>query len=77
MDKASRKHLECTLKQKEIINEYLATYEALKSKLEAFDVRIEDFASNERYAEKVKKLVCIKDNMKRPPRMNAKRGFTV
>ena len=26
------KHLECTLKQKEIINEYLATYEVLKSK---------------------------------------------
>ncbi|MBQ3775769.1 MAG: transposase [Ruminobacter sp.] len=48
------------MKQKEIINEYLATYEALKSKIEAFDVRIEDFASSERYADKVKKLVCIK-----------------
>ena len=54
------KRLECTFKQKEIINEYLATYEALKSKIEAFDVRIEDFASSERYADKVKKLVCIK-----------------
>ena len=54
------KHLECTLKQKEIINEYLATYEVLKSKLDAFDVRIDDFATSERYAEKVNKLVCIK-----------------
>jgi transposase len=54
------KHLECTLKQKEIINEYLATYEVLKSKLDAFDVRINDFATSERYAEKVNKLVCIK-----------------
>ena len=54
------KHLECTLKQKEIINEYLATYEVLKSKLDAFDVRIDDLATSERYAEKVNKLVCIK-----------------
>lgn len=54
------KHLECTLKQKEIINEYLATYEVLKSKLDAFDARIDDLATSERYAEKVNKLVCIK-----------------
>ena len=52
--------LECTKIQKEIINEYLATYESHKNKIDAFDVRIKDFASGERYVEKVNKLVCIK-----------------
>lgn len=54
------KRLKCTKIQKEIINEYLATYELHKNKIDAFDVRIKDFASGERYAEKVNKLLCIK-----------------
>ena len=33
---------------------------ALTSKIAALDVRIEDIASEERYAEKVNKLKCIK-----------------
>ena len=54
------KRLKCTKIPKEIINEYLATYELHKNKIDAFDVRIKDFASGERYAEKVNKLLCIK-----------------
>ena len=42
------------------ITSNLATYEVLKSKLDAFDARIDDLATSERYAEKVNKLVCIK-----------------
>ena len=54
------KELTCTEKQREIINEYLATYESLNNKIDALDVRIEDFSKQERYAETVKKLTCIK-----------------
>ena len=46
--------------QRETVEEYLATYETLTSKIAALDVRIEDIASEERYAEKVNKLKCIK-----------------
>ena len=46
--------------QRKTVEEYLATYETLISKIAALDIRIEDIASEERYAEKVNKLKCIK-----------------
>lgn len=52
--------LDCADLQREIINEYLATYDTLTSKIEALDVRIEDFAKTERYSGIVRKLTCIK-----------------
>ena len=52
--------LELSKVQRETVEEYLATYEALTGKIAALDVRIEDIASEERYAEKVNKLKCIK-----------------
>ncbi|WP_237280634.1 IS110 family transposase [Succinivibrio dextrinosolvens] len=54
------KKLSCTDKQREIINEYFATYETLKNKIDALDVRIEELSQTERYADTVKKLTCIK-----------------
>ena len=52
--------LDCTVLQREIINEYLATYDTLTNKIKALDVRIEDFAKTERYSGTVRKLTCIK-----------------
>ncbi len=52
--------LDCTVLQREIINEYLATYDTLTNKMKALDVRIEDFAKIERYSGTVRKLTCIK-----------------
>jgi len=43
----------------EIISEYLVLYDSQTSKLEHLDERIEELASGERYAEKVKKLQCL------------------
>jgi len=54
------KKLSCTDKQREIINEYLATYETLSDKIDDLDERIEEFSQAERYADTVKKLNCIK-----------------
>ena len=54
------KKLSCTDKQREIINEYLATYETLSDKIDALDLRIEELSQTERYADTVKKLTCIK-----------------
>lgn len=45
--------------QKEILTEYLITYEQLKDKLAAFDKRIERFAADKKYQENVKKLTCL------------------
>ena len=45
--------------QKEILTEYLITYEQLKDKLAAFDKRIEKFAADKKYQENVKKLTCL------------------
>ena len=44
---------------KETLEEYLITYEYLTQKIERLDKRIEEFASGERYEEKVKKLGCL------------------
>ena len=45
--------------QKEILTEYLITYEQLKDKLAVFDKRIEKFAADKKYQENVKKLTCL------------------
>lgn len=45
--------------QKEILNEYLTTYEQLTDKIASFDERIEKFAADEKYQEKVKALSCL------------------
>ena len=44
---------------KEILEEYLITYEMLKNKIERIDRRIEELASDQNYEEKVKKLNCF------------------
>lgn len=43
----------------EILAEYLLTFENLTDKIERLDKRIEEIASTEEYAEKVKKLSCF------------------
>lgn len=44
---------------KEILDEYLLTYQNLSNKLERMDKRIEELASLEEYREAVKKLCCF------------------
>lgn len=44
---------------KEILEEYLLTYNTLKDKLERLDKRIEELASRDEYKESVKKLCCF------------------
>ena len=44
---------------KEILDEYLLTYQNLSDKLERMDKRIEELASLEEYKEAVKKLCCF------------------
>lgn len=64
--KWTQKHLKwikdlcCTKMQREIINEYLASFESLNNKIAALDVRIEEIAKQDRYDKTVKKLTCIK-----------------
>jgi transposase len=43
----------------ETLQEYLLTYDNLTDKLERFDKRIEELASNETYQENVRKLSCF------------------
>lgn len=45
---------------KEILEEYLATYNQLNDKVERYEKRIAEFADREKYADKVKRLVCLK-----------------
>lgn len=44
---------------RETLNEYLITYEYLENRIETFDKRIAELASETEYVEKVKKLVCF------------------
>ena len=44
---------------KEILDEYLLTYDNLNDKLERLDKRIEELASKDEYRENVKKLSCF------------------
>ena len=43
----------------ETLDEYLASYEEQTAKIERFDARIEEIASQTEYVEKVKKLGCL------------------
>ena len=53
------KKLELPVLYREVLDEYMASYEEYVAKIERFDQRIEELASQERYAEKVKKLGCF------------------
>ena len=53
------KELELDTLDREILNEYHQTYEYHVDRIEQFDRRIEELASEEAYAEKVKKLRCF------------------
>ncbi len=44
---------------RETLNEYLSTYEYLENRIETFNQRIGELASETEYVEKVKKLVCL------------------
>ena len=44
---------------KEILDEYLLTYDSLSEKMARFDKRIEELASDKRYNENVRKLSCF------------------
>lgn len=53
------KKLEVSEMYRETLDEYMASYEEQTAKIERFDTRIEEIASQERYQEKVKKLTCF------------------
>ena len=53
------KKLEVSEMYRETLDEYMASYEKQTAKIERFDTRIEEIASQERYQEKVKKLTCF------------------
>ena len=44
---------------RETLDEYILTYEALAEKIERYDKRIEEIASETRYQENIKKLGCL------------------
>lgn len=53
------KKLELSALYREVLDEYMVSYEEQTAKIERFDQRIEELASQERYAEKVKRLGCF------------------
>ena len=53
------KALELSELDRETLGEYLITYEYQTNRIESFDKRIEELASETEYVEKVKKLVCF------------------
>jgi transposase len=53
------KQLELSAMYRETLDEYMASYEEQVAKIERFDLRIEELASQEKYHEKVKKLSCF------------------
>ena len=53
------KKLELSALYREVLDEYMASYEEQTAKIERFDQRIEELATQERYAEKVKRLGCF------------------
>lgn len=64
-DKWSIKHVSWLRKMKlkplyrEVLDEYLATFDELSAKIERLDQRIEELAAQSRYQEKVKRLGCF------------------
>jgi len=53
------KKLELSAIYREVLDEYMASYEEQSAKIERFDQRIEELATQERYVEKVKRLGCF------------------
>lgn len=53
------KKLELSNMYRETLDEYMASYEEQTAKIERFDTRIEEIASQESYQGKVKKLTCF------------------
>lgn len=53
------KSLEMDSLFRETLDEYMLTYEQLKDKIERLDQRIEEFAEEDEYREKVSKLKCF------------------
>lgn len=53
------KKLELSGLYREVLNEYMTTYEEQTAKIDRLDQRIEELAAQEKYAEKVKKLGCF------------------
>lgn len=53
------KELTFSDQQKEIIDEYLITYQYLSDKIDRFDSRIEELAQKEEYIDKVNRLRCF------------------
>ena len=53
------KKLELAPMYRETLDEYLASYEEQTAKIERFDARIEEIASQAEYAEKVKEIGCF------------------
>ena len=47
-------------KEREILDEYLISYDCYRIRLENMDKRIEEIALEERYREKVKRLICLR-----------------
>ena len=50
---------ECTAMHREIMNEYLLTFDALTEKLDRLEQRIDELAAGEKYREDVKNLSCL------------------
>lgn len=53
------RHLEIKDVLRETLNEYLASYDEQTAKIERFDKRIEELASDQEYHESVRKLGCL------------------
>lgn len=53
------KQLEMSALYRETLDEYMASYDEQTAKIERFDKRIEELASQERYQKKVEKLGCF------------------
>ena len=54
------KKLELNAMYPEVLNEYMTSHEEQVAKIERFDERIDELATQERYAEKVKKLTRLR-----------------
>ena len=53
------KKLEMPSMYQEVLDEYMASYDEQTAKIERFDARIEEIASQKEYTERVKKLGCF------------------
>jgi transposase len=53
------RNMELPALHREILDEYLTTYETTSTRIQAFDQRIEELASRDRYHEPVKQLSCF------------------